>query len=103
LFRLSERETAAYAFLRGIDYQVEECPLVAGNTQLRLKAALDEIERTSPGTKASFYHGFLEKGRDHFAPSERPVLQRCSVCGMPTPAETCAFCRMTEQASRRRA
>ena len=33
LHRLSELETAAYAFLRGIDYVVEECPLVAGNTQ----------------------------------------------------------------------
>jgi tRNA(Ile)-lysidine synthase TilS/MesJ len=35
LYRLSELETAAYSFLRGIDYVVEECPLVTGNTQLR--------------------------------------------------------------------
>ncbi|MGH2758244.1 MAG: hypothetical protein ACRDKJ_01645 [Actinomycetota bacterium] len=69
LYRLSERETAAYAFLSGIDYQVEECPLVAGNTQLRYKQVLDDIERTSPGTKASFYHGFLERGRPHFTAS----------------------------------
>src|SRR5256885_14667196 len=37
LYRPSELETAAYSFLRGIDYVVEECPLVAGNTQLRYK------------------------------------------------------------------
>ena len=49
LFRLSEKETATYAFLRGIDYQVEECPLVAGNTQMRYKEALDLLERQSPG------------------------------------------------------
>ncbi len=98
LYRLSERETAAYAFLRGIDYQVEECPLVAGNTQLRYKTALDEIERTSPGTKASFYHGFLERGRSHFAADDEVELQVCSRCGMPTPAEVCAFCRMIEKA-----
>ena len=30
LYRLSELETAAFAFLRGIDYVVEECPLVGG-------------------------------------------------------------------------
>jgi len=35
LYRLSERETAAYAFLQGIEYVVEECPLVAGKTQLK--------------------------------------------------------------------
>ncbi|MET0626824.1 MAG: ATP-binding protein, partial [Acidimicrobiia bacterium] len=30
LVRLSEREMAAYCVLRGIDYQVEECPMAAG-------------------------------------------------------------------------
>jgi uncharacterized protein (TIGR00269 family) len=96
LYRLSERETAAYAFLRGIDYQVEECPLVAGNTQLRYKEALDAIERQSPGTKAAFYHGFLERAKGHFTSTERPQLNACTSCGMPTPGETCAFCRMVE-------
>ena len=96
LFRLSERETAAYAFLRGIDYQVEECPLVAGNTQLRYKATLDAIERESPGTKASFYHGFLERGREHFTEDDPPELTACATCGMPTTAEVCAYCRMID-------
>ena len=96
LFRLSERETAAYAFLRGIDYQVEECPLVAGNTQLRYKEVLDLLERTSPGTKAAFYHGFLERGKQHFAEAEDIDLQPCSSCGMPTSGEVCAFCKMLD-------
>ena len=30
LCRLSERETAAYALLRGIDYVIEECPMSRG-------------------------------------------------------------------------
>src|SRR2546428_12746443 len=30
LYRLSERETAAYAFLNKIDYIVEECPFAKG-------------------------------------------------------------------------
>lgn len=102
LYRLSERETAAYAFLRGIDYQVEECPLVGGNTQLRYKTVLDEIERTSPGTKASFYHGFLERGRPHFKASDPPEMRECSSCGMPTTGETCAFCRMESQLKAKR-
>jgi len=61
LHRLSELETAAYAFLRGLDYVVEECPLVAGNTQLRYKDALNRLEAASPGTKASFYLGYLDR------------------------------------------
>ena len=67
LYRLSELETAAYAFLRGIDYVVEECPLVAGNTQLRYKDAMNAIESTSPGTKAQFFLGYLDRGCRLFA------------------------------------
>ena len=76
LFRLSELETAAYAFLRGIDYVVEECPLVAGNTQLRYKDAMNAIESTSPGTKAQFFLGYLERGRPLFTVADDAVLSR---------------------------
>ena len=37
LYRLSERETAAYAFLRKIDYIVEECPFAKGATSITHK------------------------------------------------------------------
>ncbi|MEX0875368.1 MAG: ATP-binding protein [Actinomycetota bacterium] len=101
LFRLSEKETASYAFLRGIDYQVEECPLVAGNTQLRYKNVLDVLERDSPGAKAAFYHGFLERGKPEVAQVDRPELNPCSGCGMPTPSEVCAYCRMLDRHRRK--
>ena len=67
LYRLSELETAAYAFLRGIDYVVEECPLVGGNTQLRYKEAMNQLEATSPGTKAQFFLGYLDRAAPLFA------------------------------------
>ena len=62
LIRLSERELAAYCVLTGIDYIVEECPMAAGNRHLGYKNALNEIEERSPGTKAAFVFGFLERG-----------------------------------------
>src|SRR5438094_979502 len=40
LYRLSEREAAAYAFLRRIDYIVEECPFAKGATSIAHKAIL---------------------------------------------------------------
>jgi uncharacterized protein (TIGR00269 family) len=97
LFRLSELETAAYAFLRGIDYVVEECPLVAGNTQLRYKEAMNAIEAGSPGTKAQFFLGFLERGRPLFRASDDAELAACERCGQPTTARFCAFCRARAQ------
>lgn len=102
LVRLGERETAAYAVMRGIDYIVDECPMVAGNTGLRYKETLNEMERTSPGTKHQLYFGFLEHGLARFEPQdpeEAPDVHACSRCGAPTTADVCAFCRLREQAT----
>ena len=97
LHRLSELETAAYAFLRGIDYVVEECPLVAGNTQLRYKDAMNAIEATSPGTKAAFFLGYLDRGRPLFTQADDAVLTACEACAQPTTGRFCAFCRARAQ------
>jgi uncharacterized protein (TIGR00269 family) len=98
LHRLSELETAAYAFLRGIDYVVEECPLVAGNTQLRYKEAMNAIEARSPGTKAQFFLGYLDRGMPIFRRAEDAVtLVACANCGQATTTTFCAFCRARAQ------
>jgi tRNA-5-methyluridine54 2-sulfurtransferase len=97
LSRLSELETAAYAFLRGIDYVVEECPLVAGNTQLRYKEAMNAIESGSPGTKAQFFLGYLDRGMPLFRTEAEVRLTTCERCGQPTTTRFCAFCRARAQ------
>jgi uncharacterized protein (TIGR00269 family) len=100
LYRLAERETAAYCVLTGIDYVVEECPLVAGNTQLRYKETLDELEERTPGTKHEFLFGYLDKAAHLLEAADDAALTACARCGMVTqapkdPDETpvCAFCR----------
>ncbi len=100
LVRLGERETAAYCVLQGIDYQVEECPMAAGNRHLGYKEVLNALEDRSPGSKAAFLFGFLERGHERFAgdaEQERGELGECEVCGAPTPGDVCAFCRLRSQ------
>jgi tRNA-5-methyluridine54 2-sulfurtransferase len=102
LYRLSEREMAAYCVVRGIDYVVEECPLVEGNTGQELKAALDLLEAGAPGTKAQFLFGFLDRHAAWFAADEDHAevaveLLACARCAMPTTTEVCAFCRQRER------
>ncbi len=97
LYRLSELETAAYTFLRGIDYVVEECPLVAGNTQLRYKEAMNGLEAASPGTKAQFFLSFLDRGAPLFERQDEADLRPCERCGQPTTGRFCAFCRARAQ------
>jgi uncharacterized protein (TIGR00269 family) len=101
LVRLSERETAAYCIVNGIDYLVEECPMSAGNKHLGYKAALNDVEVRSPGTKADFYFSFLRRAADRFTEGAEgsDELHPCARCGSPTPAEVCAFCRLSERAT----
>jgi uncharacterized protein (TIGR00269 family) len=104
LIRLGERETAAYCVIRGIDYIVEECPMSAGNKHLGYKEALNSIEARSPGTKAAFYFGFLERVADLVggqAAAEREGLHACPSCGSPTVADVCAFCKLATRAGGR--
>jgi uncharacterized protein (TIGR00269 family) len=102
LVRLGEREMAAYCVLRGIDYVVEECPMAVGNRHLRYKEAINGIEERSPGTKAAFYFGFLERIAPLVAGAaaeEREDLHPCPTCGSPTVADVCAFCRLVAAAA----
>jgi uncharacterized protein (TIGR00269 family) len=100
LYRLAERETAAYCVLRGIEYQVEECPMAEGNRHLGYKDVLNALEHRSPGAKASFLFGFIERAHDRFvddADDERASLQTCAICGSPTTGDVCAFCRLRDR------
>jgi tRNA-5-methyluridine54 2-sulfurtransferase len=102
LVRLGEREMAAYCVLRGIDYQIEECPMAAGNRHLGYKEMLNALEERSPGSKAAFLFGFIERAHDRFtvdASTEQDGLGTCGVCGAPTTNDVCAFCRLRERAS----
>jgi uncharacterized protein (TIGR00269 family) len=98
LVRLTEREMAAYCVVRGIDYQVEECPMAAGNKHLRYKDALNATEAESPGTKHDFYFSFLRKAVDRFDddPGDQ-TLGVCSRCGSPATNEVCSFCMLVER------
>jgi uncharacterized protein (TIGR00269 family) len=100
LFRMSERETAAYAFLRGIDYIVEECPFARGATSIMHKELLNRLEDTSPGSKAMFLQGFLDKTRGLFQERETVTLTECVRCGQTTTGEVCAFCKLRDQVKR---
>ena len=100
LYRLSEHETAAFAFLRKIDYIVEECPFAKGATSISHKEMLNRMEEASPGAKHNFLFGFLEKARPAFEKADGLVLNECTRCGQVTSGTVCAFCKLSDQVKR---
>ena len=101
LYRLSELETAAFAFMRKIDYIVEECPFAAGATSIAHKEILSRMEAASPGAKHNFLFGFLDRARPAFEQAEGVALNECARCGQVTTGTICAFCKLSDQVKRR--
>ncbi|HXQ20130.1 MAG TPA: ATP-binding protein [Candidatus Acidoferrales bacterium] len=97
LYRLSEYETAVYAFFRGIDYMIDECPNSLGATQLRYKEVLNRLEAAMPATKLSFVQEFLRVGRPAFAARADAPPQSCERCGMPAFGALCSFCSLLRE------
>jgi tRNA-5-methyluridine54 2-sulfurtransferase len=97
LFRLSEYETAVYAFVRGLDYVIDECPNSTGATQLLYKDALNRLEAAMPGTKLAFVQDFLRIGRPAFRSQDDGPPQSCERCGMPSFGALCSYCSLRRE------
>jgi len=99
-FRTYEREAAAYAILRRIEYMRDECPFSTDSKQLYYKKYLNEWEETRPGTKLRFYLNYLKAISHGAFPGKQEsagqlAQQRCSQCGQPTnTGGLCAFCKL---------
>jgi uncharacterized protein (TIGR00269 family) len=103
LFRFYEREMAAYALLRKIDYIYEECPYAEGTRSIFHKELLNRLEADQPGAKLNFFLSFLQARESGLlsAPVDSPMgaggalLYTCPSCGQPTTSPgLCAFCRL---------
>jgi uncharacterized protein (TIGR00269 family) len=104
LCEIYERESAAYALLREIDFVEEECPFSVDAKTIFYKEILNQLERRSPGTKRQFYADFLRgkaaggivfHPRDAADEPSPEAYGTCRECGQPTYAgDLCAFCRL---------
>jgi uncharacterized protein (TIGR00269 family) len=100
LYRLSERETAAYSVIERIDYILEECPMAKGAKSLAYKELLNGLEERQPGAKHQFLVGFLKQGRKSLgqpAFDQATDLRACERCGQPTTGRICSYCRLADR------
>ena len=101
LCRVYEREMAAYAIVRGIDYIYDECPHAIGSTTIGHKELLNQMEEKRPGAKLQFYLSFLQAKEARACSRWKPPSPTCtpaSQCGQPTSAPgECSFCRLWDK------
>jgi hypothetical protein len=58
---------------------------------------MNRLESQSPGIKAQFFLGYLDRAAPLFAAQDDATLTSCLRCGEPTTGRFCAFCRARAQ------
>ncbi len=100
LCKITEKESALYAFFSKIEYIEYECPFAEGATSTEYKIYLSQIEEKHPGTKLKFYNEFLKKIYPVFNQAFKvklPPLTKCKICGEPSTKEVCTICRIKNE------
>ncbi|OYT37954.1 TIGR00269 family protein [Candidatus Pacearchaeota archaeon ex4484_31] len=95
LYFLQEKENLMYAKLRKINFFEGRCPYSEKATQLKMKKAIEEVEKVRPGFKLNVIKSFL-KVKKRLA-LEKEKIRLCKVCGYATTSEICSFCRLKER------
>lgn len=98
LFRLSEFETANYAFKRYKLALGSTCPYSPGATFTYYKTLWGARQKCQ-AVSSIFYLGFLKQGRPAFTRQEEldgVEIKPCTLCSYPTSGGVCGVCRIRE-------
>jgi len=94
LAEVPERETTLYAYACGTRFQTIPCP--HGHDALRgdIRVMLNRLELKHPGIRHTIYRS-MERLSEAMGSTGRPrAFRACSICGEPTPNDTCEACIM---------
>ncbi len=96
LCKITEKESAMYAFFNDIEYIEYECPFSEGASSIEYKEILSKIEEKHPGTKLQFYTNFLKNMypiiKEHY--EKESQINICKICGEPSFSDICGMCRL---------
>ncbi len=96
LYLCSEKEVAAYAFLKDFGITFSECPYAHSSFRASVRDMLNNLEAEHPGTKAGIVNSFLK-----LMPflKQMPVakeLDSCKCCGEPSGKDLCNACNIVK-------
>lgn len=97
LYLLTEKEVAAYAFLKGFMDEFNECPHGKVAYRNHVRSLISDFELKFPGTKHNLILSFLEtlpmlrQNQDY-----KESLKFCEKCGEPCSQKVCQACNYVE-------
>ena len=94
---IPEKETALYAYVKGIDFQSTPCPYALEALRNDARAILNDLEEKHPGMKFSIFKSIerIRPALEREANAEG--LNECTECGEPTTKNVCRTCQMLKE------
>ncbi len=91
---IPERESALYAYVKGIRFQDTPCPYASEALRNDIRALLNLMEEKHAGTKFTVFKAMerLRPGLVEAAKNEG--FRECAECGEPASSELCKVCEM---------
>jgi uncharacterized protein (TIGR00269 family) len=92
-----EKETALYAYVKGVKFQSKPCPYASEALRNDARAMLNRMEEKHPGVKFTIFKS-IERIRPSLEEMARKEgLRDCAECGEPTTDDVCRTCQMRKQ------
>ncbi len=93
---IPERETAMYAYVKGIRFQSTRCPYASEALRNDARALLNMMEEKHPGIKFTIFKS-IEKIRPALEETaKKEGLGECIECGEPTTEKICRACQLRQ-------
>ena len=94
---IPEKESALYAYARGIDFQSTPCPYASEAMRNDIRNLLNRMEERHAGTKFTVAKS-IEKLRPAIQSTiEKGEFKTCQQCGEPATTNTCMACQLLKQ------
>ncbi|MCW4046768.1 MAG: TIGR00269 family protein [Candidatus Bathyarchaeota archaeon] len=94
LCEIPERESALYAYVKGIRFQDTPCPYASEALRNDIRALLNTMEEKHAGTKFTVFKA-MERIRPALVDvAKNDGFRDCAECGEPASSELCKVCEM---------
>ena len=93
---VTDKESFLYATLKGFPLHHSVCPYAGDAMRNRFREIVQELERSSPGTRFCIVNSYDEMRRwlePHYPPAG---LEPCGLCGEPSMDGLCEACKLVE-------
>jgi uncharacterized protein (TIGR00269 family) len=92
LCEIPEKEITIYAYITNIKFQSLPCPYAHLALRNDIRELINKIEEKHPGVKFTVFNS-MRKIKEALE-KHKVKLNKCKVCGEPTPSNICEACLM---------